>query len=405
VTGGGKVVNLGESRARVGDEARDKMRKALLGMFDPQGKAVDGVSPFRSIKEAYLTVTGASYLEFNPQQVLRESVVFIPQTEYGVPLRESQGGRAMARLFESIATGSWAEMLGDSITRRMVAEYAIVDLADWRQIVSSIVPVSDFRTQRRMRMGGYGTLPGVGQGGTYNPLASPTDEEATYAPTKRGGLEDLTIETIANDDVGAVRRIPQKLGRAAAQTLHDFVWAFITSNANVYDGSALFVGGHGSNLGSTALAKTTLDAAIQVMRDQTAYGNASEKLGAVNRPKFLVVPNELEDIAVRLATSGVLPGATNNSGTEPNYLLRYALQVLVKDAFTDANNWYGVADPSKVPTIEVGFYNGMQDPELFVQDQPTVGSMFSADKITYKIRHIYGGAVLDWRSFYGAIVT
>jgi hypothetical protein len=26
--------------------------------------------------------------------------------------------------------------------------------------------------------------------------------------------------------------------------------------------------------------------------------------------------------------------------------------------------------------------------------------MFTSDKITFKIRHIYGGGVLDWRAFH-----
>ena len=59
-----------------------------------------------------------------------------------------------------------------------------------------------------------------------------------------------------------------------------------------------------------------------------------------------------------------------------------------------------MADPNLVPTFELGFYRGQQDPELFVQNDPTTGSVFSADKITWKIRHIYSGAVLDFRAFY-----
>jgi hypothetical protein len=53
----------------------------------------------------------------------------------------------------------------------------------------------------------------------------------------------------------------------------------------------------------------------------------------------------------------------------------------------------------------VGFFNGREDPELFLQDQPTLGSVFSNDKLTYKIRHIYGGAVMDFRAFYGGVVA
>jgi hypothetical protein len=52
------------------------------------------------------------------------------------------------------------------------------------------------------------------------------------------------------------------------------------------------------------------------------------------------------------------------------------------------------------PTLEVGFYQGRQDPELFTQADPSVGSVFNADKITYKIRHVYSGTVLDHRGLY-----
>jgi hypothetical protein len=57
-----------------------------------------------------------------------------------------------------------------------------------------------------------------------------------------------------------------------------------------------------------------------------------------------------------------------------------------------------VADPAQVPTMELGFYQGKEDPELFAQADPATGSFFAADKVTWKIRHIYSGAWLDFRS-------
>jgi len=66
--------------------------------------------------------------------------------------------------------------------------------------------------------------------------------------------------------------------------------------------------------------------------------------------------------------------------------------------WTTATTWWLVSDPRTAPTIEVGFFKGRQEPELFVQDNPTVGSAFTADKITYKIRFIYGYNILDYRS-------
>ena len=69
-------------------------------------------------------------------------------------------------------------------------------------------------------------------------------------------------------------------------------------------------------------------------------------------------------------------------------------EVIPVSYWTDGNDWCTVADPMVLPVLEIGFLDGREDPELFVQDQPNGGSMFSNDKLTYKIRHIYGGTVL-----------
>ncbi len=139
---------------------------------------------------------------------------------------QSEYQKAASRLRASIDTLTFAEIFGDSVTRKMVKEYRMPGLDEWKKIVD-IVPLADFRTNRRTRMGGYGDLPAVAQGGAYTALSSPGDEEATYAASKRGGTEDLTIEAIKNDDVGSIRRIPIKMSRAAKRTLHKFVFDFL----------------------------------------------------------------------------------------------------------------------------------------------------------------------------------
>lgn len=301
------------------------------------------------------------------------------------------------RLSEAIASTTFAEILGDSITRQMVAEYARQGLDTWRQIVD-VVPVSDFRTQRRVRMGGYGNLPGVNEAAAYQALSSPGDEEATYAPTKRGGTETVSLEAIANDDVGAIRRVPTKLARAAAQTLHEFAFEFLNANPTIYDAAALFVGGH-NNLGATALDATTLAAGRLAMLKQAEAGS-SKRLGI--QPRYLVVPVDLEQTAYELTATDREVGNGNNT---LNFARTWGLSTIVVPYWTDANNWYLVADKSSVPTIEIGFLGGREEPELFLADAPTVGSMFTNDQLVWKIRHIYGGAVLDFRGFYGAIVA
>ena len=304
---------------------------------------------------------------------------------------------AATRLSAAIASSTFAEALGDAITRRMLKEYNASGLDSWRKIVG-VVPVTDFRTQRRPRVGGYGDLPGVNQAAAYSALSSPGDEEATYAATKRGGIETVTLEAISNDDVGLIRRIPQKLGRAAARTLYKFVFDFLATNPTIYDSVALFHGTHG-NLGATALSAITLKAARLAMMKQAEAGS-SEPLGIP--PRFLIVPADLEDAAYELT---VQPNVGAFTPTAPDAVKRQTWEIIAVKTWSDVNNWYLCADPADLPTIEIGFFGGKEQPELFVQDLPNVGSMFSNDQLTYKIRHIYGGAVMDYRGLYGAVVA
>lgn len=370
----------------------DKIIKGIDGLFE--GKDVDGVPRFNSIKQAYCEWTGKSPFSVDPMVMFRESQS--GAYDSGVQGRAFMEG---VNLLEAATTASWGEVFADRLFRRMLSEYRVPNLDDWRKVVSNIETITDFRTQRRIRIGGYGTLAGVSEGDTYPTLTTPGDEEATYAITKRGGLETITFEMMVNDDLRNIRNIPVKLARAAKQTLYRFVFDFFNDNAAIYDADALFHSNH-SNLQTAALADAGLDTQWQAMRAQAAFGNSVEILGS--RPKFVLVPAELEQTAWTLVNSAVVVGATNNAGTEPNFYSG-RLEPIIVDYWTDPSDWFLVADPNSIPTIELGFLNGQEEPELFVQDQPNVGSVMTADKITYKVRHIYSGTVLDFRGMTGNV--
>lgn len=336
-----------------------------------------GKERVHSFKECYIEITG--------DRRVTGDVRDVDLTR----MRESLG----ARFVESLTTASWANVLGDSLTRRMIAEYGqMTDLQAWRRVATP-VPVNDFRTQERTRIGGYGNLPAVGQGNAYTALNSPGDEKATYAVSKRGGTEDVTLEMIRNDEVGAIRRIPTELALAAANTLYEFVFDFFRTNPTIYDGVALFHASHG-NLGTTALDAASFAAGRLAMVTQTRAG--SGKRLAVG-PKSLLVPFELQETAYNLFVRGQNQDKTFVQDANPD--------VIVVSYWTDANDWAMAADPARCPTIEVGFLDGREEPELFVQDMPNVGSLFSNDKITYKIRHIYNGTPLDYRGMRKHVVA
>ncbi|ABM34645.1 hypothetical protein QRO08_03755 [Paracidovorax citrulli] len=364
-SGAVRVPLFGEGSIQVGDRSLT-MREMLDAFWDPKHKDHGRV---QSIKECYIEMTGDRLVTGRVRDCDR------------------------SRLAESLGSDTLDQVLGDSITRRMLAEYrSAVDFDGWRQVVN-VVPVSDFRVQHRTRWGGYGDLPKVAEGADYLPLTSPTDEEATYKAEKRGGIEELTLEMIKNDDVGTVRRIPTKLSRAAKRTLAKFAFDFLRSNPVIYDGKALFHADHG-NLFTAGLDKTSLAAHRLAMLKQSEL-SSNDRIGIT--PTRLVVPVELQEAAVDLFRL-----ATNN---EKTFIQSLVMNIIPVWYWTDANDWCTAADPADIPGIELGFLDGREEPELFVQDSPTVGSMFAADKLTYKIRHIYGGAVTDYRAFTKAVVA
>ncbi|MFI6162248.1 2'-5' RNA ligase family protein [Micromonospora haikouensis] len=366
--------------ARVTKESQEKKTAALDAFFDG-----DYSKGYRSFREAYLDITGyrpQAWGEDLNRKILREC--------FGA------GFDSAVRGSESMTSASWAQVLGDSITRRMIKLYSQPALQSWRKIVSDVVPVNDFREQKRVRIGGYGTLPVVPEGAPYQPLPSPGDEEAVYRVIKRGGTDDLTIEMIANDDIGAIRNIPRLLGLAAAITLYRFVWdTLITNVVCTYDSTALFHANHANTDNPAVLNATSLGVGRRKMRKQAAYGDTTNILSLT--PKLIVVPAELEEVAFQLTTSAVAVTA-NADATVPN--LHRGMDFEVLDYWTDANDWFLTADANMCPLLEVGFYQGRQEPELFTQADANTGTMFNADKYTYKIRHIYSGTPLDHRGFY-----
>jgi transcriptional regulator with XRE-family HTH domain len=391
----GKIRGLGRADLNVGADDREKMILALDGFFANEDLNLpDGtkVPRFTSFQEAYRRFTDDPWVD--TRMILQESSGYVPIAQ--------RGSKAYRYLRESGTTSTWAEVLGDSIRRKMIKEYEDPALNLWRQIVSEISNITDFRSNRRLRLGGYGVLETVGEQGTYPSLSTPQDEEVTFSIQKRGGIEDLTIEMVANDDVGAIRRIPINLGQAAINTLYRAVFDLLLDNAVVFDGNALASVAH-ANLSTNALTSDELDVARRSMRKQKAFGDDKKVLGSALVPKWMLVAPENERLAIQLSTSLTLVGATGNAATEPN--IHRGIQPLVIDYWEDPNNWWAVADPRRVPTIEVGFWKGREEPELFVQDQPTVGSVFTADKISYKIRHVWGLAVLEYRGFFGGIVA
>lgn len=357
-------VNLNFDEAARVEDRSVRMAGMLDAFFDPSHAEHRNVI---SIREAYIEITGDTRVTGQVRNCDR------------VKMREALGDINMR---EAVDSSTFAQVLGDAITRRMQAIYVgQSDAQAWRRVCIT-GRVSDFRTQRATRVGGYGNLQVVAEKDPYPALGTPGDDEATWAVAKRGGTEEVTFEAIKNDDVRLLSRIPQELSLAAQLTLNEFVFDFFRTNPVSWDGVALYHATH-NNLFANAFSGAEYKAHRLAMQKQTRAGSGKR---LANAPALLLVPFELQDSSYDAFVRG-----TNNDKT---FVQDLNPEIITVDYWTDATDWVTLADPNKFPVLEIDFLDGQQEPELFVQDNPTSGSLFTNDVITYKIRHIYGGNLL-----------
>ncbi|HLJ67742.1 MAG TPA: Mu-like prophage major head subunit gpT family protein [Chloroflexota bacterium] len=409
LTSAGQVTGMGFERAiSVGMNEYEQLQAAFDKLFDIQeSDAARSVPAFSGIREAFYVSTGVDIGQTGgADRPLRES--------FAQGLRSyvrSQGGRLQESevlLREAdVTTASFSYLLGTSMNKRLLKDYQAWP-SEWQKF-ATITAIKDFKQQDRVRLGAFGSLSTVAEDAAYTTLTI-ADTRAIYTPTKRGNLVQVTRETIINDDLYAIKQIPQKLAVAAAFTLAEFVYNLLApAGGNIYDGSPLFATTHNNSsvaqgsLGTTnsgaALSSAALQSAVIKMRKQTNM--AGKPIGL--KPRYLLVVPDLEFTAMTLLRSAGLPGGNNN---DINPMMGYAEPIVspqlnaLAGGPTSTTMAIAVADPRVIDTLEVGFVGGQANPVLLIQDMPLYGLNFTQDTISYKVRHEYGGAVVDYRGFY-----
>lgn len=362
----------------------EKIQAAFDRMFDLDidTTKLGNIRGFTSIREAYARVTG-------------DASLFGGITDHSMlgDIRVSESAPIMRITEADTTTASFSYLLGTSMNKRLLKDYQTWP-AEWQKFVT-IVPIRDFKQQTRVRLGAFGSLPIVAEDTAYQSVTL-TDSAATYVPQKRGNLVTVSRETIINDDLHAIKQIPTKLASSAAYTLAEFVYGFLSGNPVIYDGNSLFTAGapH-NNLGSSALSTAAMQMGITAMREQTNY--AGKRLGL--RPRYLVVPPELEWTAMVATKSAGVPGSNAN---DINPMLGYVVPI-VSPQLTSTTQWFMAADPRECDGIEIGFVGGVVNPTLLIADNPAFTSVFYQDAVAFKVRHEYGGAVVDYRGIYRGI--
>lgn len=296
----------------------------------------------------------------------------------------------VGKLREALGTDIFDAVTLDASHNSLQKGYGTVP-DHWREI-ASVVSLSDFKSRNSTALSGLSNPLAVAQNQPYGEVPL-IDEKVTYAPSKYGNIIRLSLEAMANDEMGAFQTLVEKQGAAFKNGLNEYVLGTLFDDAPAcdYDTVALFHSSHANVQTSSALSLSTVESALKILAVQT--GRKGEQIYAY--PTKLAVHPALAITAANILNSTAVVGGSS-AGPASNAIAGLNLGLLVSphlNAVTAGTQWYLL---SNIPVVEVGFLNGRTEPEVFMEPENT-GGAFNTDSIAWKFRLVYGGDVIDHR--------
>jgi len=294
-------------------------------------------------------------------------------------------------------TGSFTNILLDAANKTLLAAYEEAPYS-WTLWARTGAPAEDLKTLNRTRFSEAPNPEEVPEGHDY-PEKSMSDSKESYRVAKYGESFTVSWETIVNDDLDAISRVPAMHGNAMRRLQNKKVYEVLTSNPTMGDTYSLFSSSHasGDNTSGAAAAPsvTTLNAGFVKMMTQKGL-TTDAVINVV--PRYLIVPVAYSATALELVNSTSYVLANSNQGVQNIYGpggMR-PLTVVV-DPQLDANSattWYLAADSSQIDTVELTFLSGEESPVLESEWN------MKNDTYLYKIRQTFGVKAIDWRGLY-----
>jgi hypothetical protein len=354
---------------------------------------VQGAEHFRNLGLYRLAEACVRRMGVNPEHHNKGDIVRIAMGHPGI------AGRLNIRRSNDVyhTSGSFSSLLLDAASKTLTASYVEAPYT-WDQWVRQAQSVDDFKNINRISLGESPNLEVVPEGKDY-PEGKVVDQRKSYKIEKYGKEFTVTWETVINDDLDALSRIPAMHGSAARRTQEKAIYDVFLSNPLMPDGFNLFSASHtsGTNLsgGAGAPAKATLDKAFEVMGKQKGL-NSDVFLGLT--PSILLVPLAYAGTALELVNSTASVESEKNSGVSNLYGRGGARQLrVVASPYLDANsatNWYAIADNSLIDTVEISFLSGEESPVL--ESDYNIRN----DSYIYTVRQSFAAAVIEHRGIF-----
>lgn len=382
------------------EDARKRLLDEIGADATPSGRITAGedeADRYRAAAAEWLVArhsgTLASLDRSNPARGL--SLIDIARNgleSAGVSTRGMTNDEIASRAIRAAITHSTSDfpvILEEALHKTLQSAYAVAS-DTWRRFCA-VGTLNDFRPHNRYRMGSIGNLTGVLQNGEFKDTTLPDAEKESITGDTKGVILNLSRQIMVNDDLGAFLGAGQALARAAARTIEADVYALFALNTGngptMQDGNPLFHASHG-NIADTGGAPTVelVEAArVQMAGQMDVGGNDYLDL----RPSIWLGPIGLGAKAREVNGAEYNDSASKNQ-RRPN-VVRGLFDDIVDTRRLTGTPWYMLANPSDAAVFEVAFLNGRQEPFAEMQEG------FRVDGVSWKIRHDYGVAAVDYR--------
>ena len=334
-------------------------------------------------------------------------------------MADAMDGKRLAlwQFREAIGTSDFPLLFGDILDRQLLANYR-----EWPGSFpnyTAVKTVPDFRTVKRFAIDGSEAVLGQVNAQAEYPGSNLSETKFEYAVVKYGRRIPFSWEAMINDDLDALKDIPQRFARAARRTEERFVTDLLF-DSNGPDATHFSVGNSNIVTSNPVLTIAGLQTAFTILAAQ----QDSDGEPIVIDSAELVVPPALEVVALNILNAVEIRVLTSGGGDSAQGLVatnwmknRLRLNVnpyipLIASSNGDTS-WLVIANPSNArPTVEIGFLRGHAEPEIFIKASnaqrvgggaaaPLDGD-FDTDSIIYKVRHVLGGTLMDPKAAVGS---
>lgn len=323
-------------------------------------------------------------------------------------------------LKEAMGTSDFPILFGNVLEQMILGSYTAAPTS-WRQWCKTMT-VPNFNVFKpKYKDGGADRLREVKPQTEY-PMASFSEGEVSVQVRKYGEVIPFSWEASINDDFNIIRETPRDMGLSVART-EEYLATSLVAGASGPDGT-FFSESHG-NLLTKALSQSALEEAFQ------CFSNMADASGEpiINSPSILMVPPGLELTAKKIVSATQLMySSRTTSGSNTNgydmwgtnffgnlkIVTNYYLPIITTDSSVKSKQWYLFTDPNQQarPGVTIAHLRGHETPEIFMKsaNMTRVGGGqasefdgdFETDSISYKVRHVVGGAAIDYRMALGS---